>query len=745
MGDATGLWTTAPPDLNQALLDGKTTLPAPRRDAVSRRDLIERARESGCRIVAVTAPAGYGKSTMLAEWTTLEDRPLAWASIDRLDDDPAALLSLLATATADLGADGDRVIAEMRGVGTSMLGRSAPMLAHSWSGAAEPFVLFIDDLHLAASTDCRDALEIVLSGVPEGSQVVIGSRRGHDFLARLRAEGRVFDVTEEHLRIDATGARTIFAAADVDAAEEDVASAVERCEGWPTGIFLCALAAADGADLDIVGDDRLVADYLYRECLAGLEPGLQQFLRETAILDQLSGPLCDAVRDAGDSHEMLRMLDDLNLFLVPLDRRRRWFRYHALFREFLLAELEHRDPPAVARGHLRAADWFEGQGAPQRALEHLLTAGDRTRSPLLVGELALPTYQRGEVAVVARWLADLGDATVEAFPPLVVIAAWVSILLGISPASERWAATLERLDVHDPPTVERGGIDSDRSMIRAAMCVDGPERALADAQYAVQHEPEWSPWRPQALHLLGSAIRLVGGAEEDAAAAFREAIRCAPLVGDPDSVVLSEAELAILAIGRGDWATADRHAAASRRAIDDNHLEGYGTTALGLAVSARIAIRNGERDAAPRLLARAMRTRVGTTHVLPFFAMRTRLQLALCYAELSDNAAALQLLGEIDDLLRLRPRVGTLVDEIEAFRAQVTGNPGRVSSVPLTPAELRVLPYLQTHLTIAEIGERLFLSRSTVSSQTTSIYRKLGARTRSQAVARAMERGLLGE
>jgi LuxR family transcriptional regulator, maltose regulon positive regulatory protein len=584
----------------------------------------------------------------------------------------------------------------------------------------------------------------VLGGVPEGSQVVLASRHEQAFLARRRVEGDVLEIGTDELRVDVAGARTIFEGAGAEASDAELASVVERCEGWPTGLLLCALLVRDGGSVaSLTGDDRFVADYLYRECLAQLPPRVQHFLRCTAVLDQLSAPVCDALLDHTDSGELLRGLEAAHLFLVPLDHRRGWFRYHALFREFLLAELHRSENGLVHTLHRRAADWFVGHGLPARAVEHLVAAGDLDGAALLVAELALPAYQRGEIAIVSRWLDQLGDVAVEACPPLAVVAAWTALLLGESTDAERWAAAVERIDVGAAPPEDRVALESARCQVRAAMCADGPQEALACARFAVEQEPAWSPWRDQALHLLGATSLLVG----DVAAArdaFVESSACAAAAGNADSVVLSEAELAVVAIGEGRWPTAAEHAGTAVRAVEAHHMEGYGTTALALAASARVAMHRGETSAAERFLARAMRARVQCTYVLPFLALRTRLQLAYAFTTLGDRTTAMHLVHEMDEVLRRRPRVGLLTDEITAFRERLESVAASAGAPPLTPAELRLLPYLQTHLTMAEIGRRLFVSRNTVSSQVASIYRKLGAGTRGQAVERAVDLGLLG-
>ncbi|KRC63141.1 hypothetical protein ASE14_00310 [Agromyces sp. Root81] len=733
------------PDLQQLLLEGKVSVPAHAGGGASRRGLIEDARASGSRVVGITAPAGYGKSTMLAEWAASEDRPVAWASIDRLDDDPAVLLSLLATACSTISPHAAEVVLEMRGVGASTLGRSAPLLAEALRRTSTPFVLFVDDLHLADSLSCQDALEIVLTGVPEGSQVVLASRHEQPHLARLRANGDAYDIGTAQLRVGVEGARRIFERAHIEVGEEQLAAVVDRCEGWPTGVFLCALVARSGGEvLEVTGDDRFVADYLYRECLAQLSDEMRRFLRQTAVLEQLSGAVCDAVLESTDSAARLRELESLSLFLIPLDRRRGWYRYHALFRDFLLAELQVAEAAEIVELHLRAATWFESNGLPAQAIEHLLAAGDRDRSVHLVARLALPTYQSGRVSVVERWIGELGDDAVETYPPLVVMAAWKGVLLGETAEADRWMRTLERIEWDDASAEDRLALDSSRAMLRAVMCAAGPELALEDAAFAVANEPSWGPWRALALQLYGSICRLVGD-DDSARRAFVEACATAPKMGNTGALLVSEAELAILAIEAGHWRAAEEHADLALEAIDASHMEGYSTAAMALAVAARIAIHLGESARAERYLARAMRARVQCTFVLPFVSLKVRLQLARAFVEIGDHVTAMHLMREMQELLHRRPNLGLLREETEALQRRIERMSGWSGAIPLTPAELRLLPYLQTHLTIGEIGARLFISRNTVSSEVGSIYRKLNVTARSAAVERAIAVGLLGE
>ena len=317
-------------------------------------------------MVGVTAPAGYGKSTLLAEWAEREDRRVAWVSLARFDDDPAALLSLMASAYGRVSGRTE-LVADVGGLGVSVLGRAAPRLAAAFRASPDPFVLMVDDLHELQTQDCHDALSVLISGIPSGSQLVAASRSEQPHMARLRASGDALEFGASDLALDASGAAQIFAQANLDISPEMATAVTERTEGWPVGLYLAAVIAGDkhGDDLTISGDDRYVADYLYRESLMQLPENTQRFLRRTAVLDQLSAPLADALLGESDAHAQLRRLEATSLFLIPLDRRREWFRFHALFREFLLGELRRVEPEIVPKLHLRAADWYEANGSPE--------------------------------------------------------------------------------------------------------------------------------------------------------------------------------------------------------------------------------------------------------------------------------------------------------------------------------------------------------------------------------------------
>jgi LuxR family maltose regulon positive regulatory protein len=349
------------------------------------------------------------------------------------------------------------------------------------------------------------------------------------------------------------------------------------------------------------------------------------------------------------------------------------------------------------------------------------------------------------MSTVQRWLAAVGDSAVEDYPPLAVLAGWITVLSGQTAQAEHWATIVDAASFDLVPVDGSASFDSARAMLRAVMCRAGPEQMLADASFAVAQEPSWSPWRAAALYLGAEAHRLIGG-DDRADILFTESATVAVAMSNSSSLVLSESELALLAMDRGRWAAAAEHLRRALEAIDEHRMHDYAISLLAFAAAARLAVHRGDATEAERQLAHAMRARPSCTYVLPFVAMRLRLQLAKVYRASGDATTARHLLKEIDDILSHRPDLGALVDEVDELRQVLTSGAqaGTTGGAPLSPAELRLLPYLQTHLTVREIGERLFVSRNTASSEIGSIYRKLGASSRSDAVHRAMAVGLLG-
>lgn len=732
--------------LSQLLSDAKFSVPPPQPDTVSRGGLIEAARSSGCRFVAVTAPAGYGKSTFLAEWAAAEDRHVAWVSLDRFDDDPAVLLTMLAAAYCQAGLASHDLIDDVGGLRVWAPDRAAPRLAAEFRASPVPFVLMLDDLHVLQSPACHDVLGVVISAIPHGSQLAAASRSEQPHLPRLRVSGDALELGAGDLAFDAAGARQLLSHAQASVPFEVAAAVTKRTEGWPVGVYLAALIEREhhGRAATVAGDDRYVADYLYRETLIRQPKAIQRFLRRTAVLGQLSGPLCEAVLGSPAAAIQLRRIEARGLFLTPLDRRRHWYRYHGMFREFLLGELRRIEPDIIRTLHQRAADWYESNGAPVLAVEHLLPTTDWDRTVRLVTKLTRQTYQAGQLSTLQRWYRAIGDVNIERYPPLAVHACLASVITGDMPGAMRWAAVVDAASFHPVPADGTASFDSSRAMLRAFMCAAGPGQMVADATFAVAQESAWSPYRDTALWLLAEADLLTGRTDE-ALGLFAEASATATPMGNSATILSCEAQLAWLAMDHGEWAQAAGRLGMGLATIEERRMDDSVFAIPVFAGAARLSVHRGLMNEARRWLISAMRARPSATYLLPYHAVRLRLQLAKVYLAIADLGTVHQLLREIDEITAHRPALGTLIDEVKHFRGVLASSAASkpAGTLPLTPAELRLLPYLQTHLTADRIAERLFLSSHTVKTEIKSIYRKLGVSSRNDAVQRATAAGML--
>ncbi|WP_286928747.1 MULTISPECIES: LuxR C-terminal-related transcriptional regulator [Aeromicrobium] len=710
--------------------------PAASGAGVSRSTIIEAARAGSYRVVGITAPAGYGKSVLLSQWAAAERRVVATVRLDRSDDDVEQLLGVLATAFFDAvrTPESSRTTTAP---GAWVVG--AHRLAAAMSACRRPFVLFVDDVHVLRSPSCQEVLRMVVAAVPSGSQVVTASRHSQPHLSRLRAGGDAAELTSVQLAFGPRESRALFSHAGVELDREEAERLVVATEGWPAGIALAAHGGLPSPSA-VRGDHRAVADYFEAEVLAPLTPALREFLRRSAILDRLGGGVCDAVLGRRDSAARLREVESAVLFVTPVGPGRSWYRHHRLFQQFLVAELQREDTEVVRDLHGRAADWFERSGAPEVAVEHLLATDDHDRTVELVAGIAPAALEAGEIATVQHWLTALGDDLIAAHSRLAAVQGWVATLTGRPAAAERWLAHLDG----QTPDAERA---PEVAILRSAMCPDGPDRALKDARLAVQGFERWSGRRTVALALCGEAHLLLGESDEAVECLERAALE-AQEEGRHDVVMGTRATLAWIAMDRGAWDEGADDVRGCLAALAAMRSALHPWALLAHAASARGHLRRGDSASALRDLASAVAARGVSTYARPFPAVKGRLEAAKLLWATGDHAGARALVRELHDIFRERPDLGVLRAEFDGFIEMMQGGPepGRDTvTAPLTPAELRVLPYLQTHLTIAQIGERLFVSRNTANSEIASIYRKLGVSSRGDAVARATVLGLLSQ
>jgi LuxR family transcriptional regulator, maltose regulon positive regulatory protein len=743
-------WKPIPAELPFPVLESKLAPALGRPGLVPRGNLLDQLEASAARpVVAVCAPAGYGKTVLAAAWAKRDSRPFVWLSIDRQDNDPAVLLTYLAVGLDRVEPIDPAVFAALASRGASITQTVVPRLGTALSSKALPVVVVLDDVHLLHDQEGLHALSVLVDHLPQGSQLAVISRDEPPLpLARWRAEGRLAELGPGELAMDPLEAGRLLAAARVELPDGEVAELTRRTEGWPVALYLAALsikaqAPRNGDGVGLCGRDRFLADYLQSVLLSRLSPTEVQFLTRTAVLDRLSGPLCDAVLDTSGSAAVLASLERSNLLVVPLDRQREWYRYHHLFQELLREELERSEPELVRELTLRAAHWCQRHGLAEAAIDYAIDAGDADLVARGVEQVAISVYRSGRLATVQRWFDWFNDrGLIQQYPAVAMLGAWVQALGGHAAAAERWAAAAEQ-GSYEGTLPDGSSIDGWRALLRAKLCRHGVTQMRADAELALTLIPVDSLWRAPA-QLLAGISHLLAGDLDVADDLLAEAVEVAKDTGATVAATVALAERAILAIGRQDWRDAEILVEQARSVVNMAHLEAFATSVVLYAAGARVAIHHGKVDQADHDLARAQQLRPQATHALPYYAVQARLELIRAYLALTDVASARTVLREVDDLLRWRPDLGTLPDQADQLRSQLDPLGGAVIGTgSLTIAERRLLPLLPTHHSFREIGQHLHLSQHTVKSQALSIYRKLGASSRGQAVQRARTLGLL--
>jgi LuxR family maltose regulon positive regulatory protein len=734
------------------LLVAKLTVPAPRGGTVMRGALVERLSASTLPIATVIAAAGYGKTTLLGQWAASDPRPFAWVTVDKRDNDPALLLAHVVAALGESEPVDESVTAALSTASISIWSRAMPRLGSSLASRSLPFVLVLDDAHELVAEDVCEAVAALARHVPDGSQLVlVGRADPRPEAARLRVAGAQLEIGAADLALSLDEASLLLEQAGATLGAADVRLIHERAEGWPAGLYLAALAlrGADGAPTalpsEFAGDDRLVADYLRREHLERL-PGQQlRFLTRSAVLDRMCASLCDAVLERNDSGRMLEAVARSNLFLVPLDRTGDWYRYHHLFRGALRAELARSDPDLVATLNLRAADWCEEHGLVEPAIAYAGAAADVDRVARLIATHGNAYYRAGRVATLEEWLAQFDDLSlVDRYPMVGTLGVWTNALRGRPEDAERWASAVE-LSTYAGPAIDgsasiRPWIDA----VRALLCRHGVTQMRSDAERALLELSPQSPWRAAVAVLSGMASLLLGD-EERAHAVFVDASRLGEGTGSTYATVVALGERALIMMGRSEHAQARDLVEHALSLLDEERLWDYTPTAILSAAAAQLALHQGDGERARSHLANAERLLPQLTYALPHLAVQTRLELASVQLALADAPRAEALLREINAIMRHRPDLGLLGARVTALRTRLAtiANPSAAWASTLTVAELRLLPLLTTHLSFREIGERLHVSRNTVKTQAISTYRKLGASSRSEAVTRAADLGLV--
>jgi LuxR family transcriptional regulator, maltose regulon positive regulatory protein len=703
-------------------------------------------------VIMITGAAGAGKSTLAGQWLRDSNRVARTLRLAPHLDDPAALATALLAvldpaASALVGAHAS-VTATEPAFSAVLL----PTVEQLVASSPHPFAIVIDDLQFIRDPACHRLLACACDAVPPGSQLMLLSRdTTPSWLARARAQGRLAEFEPTALAFDDDEAARLFDGRGLAIPPDQRQRILEHTEGWAVGLYLSALAIRDGhvAGSGVTesvpsGSDRFIADYLSSQVLDDTDPDAQDFLLRTSILDELTGPLCDAILDRDDSSAMLLALHAANQLVIALDDVGERYRYHHLLGEALRTQLIRRDRGSVADLHRRAARWFDTVGDQDAAIRHAKAAGDLA----LTGDLVLASIGQcigtGHPDLLRQRLSGLTDRQIAAEPSLSLATAWLGLMTGDIDSLGTWLALAEGLV--GPDWRDRADTDplaANLAIIHALVAPGSLSEMAELAGSALLGLPRDSAFRASCAFLHGVALTLARDLD-GGKAALNHAVQLSRATMIPVSEVDSLSWLGVMTIVDGDRATGSRLIMRAAALGREHHLDRLSTGAHSLTAEAFALALQHDRPAAERTLAAARRLSATLGPVAPWFSVCGRILQARTAMLLGDGATARLLLAEVRTLMTPDLRDSLAADMLDETETSLrTLAVGGVSADALTTAELRVLQFLPSHLTFRQIGEHLFLSQNTVKTHALSIYRKLGVSSRDESVVRARSLGLV--
>lgn len=736
-----------------AVLAAKLTPPSPRPRTVPRSDLVDRLEAAGPeRVRAVVAPTGWGKSELVAQWLGAHRTPVAYVQLDALDNDPSRCWAHVVTAVgAATDVDVGDLLDALRSTGVPFVTEIVePLLARLDD---HPVTIVLEDLHLVTSVEWEETLTALLDRRPPSMGVAFTSRVEPPLqMGRRRVRGELVEVRRDDLRVDAAAGRAIVAdASGVELGDAALATLLDRTEGWAAGLYLAGLSLRSAADVDgairrFAGDDRNLSEYLATEVLGQLAAEDRSFLVGTAVLARLDGTICDAVLGRDDSATRLADLARTNLFLIPLDQHEGRYRYHHLFREWLLVELGRGGPGAAADAHRRAALAYIEAGDITAAIEHALQSGDAelVYEHLLRHRLAL--LDSSQHATVNRWYRSLpAPPTADDEVQVSLLRAWSAVIEGDLDTIDRMTGRADSLLAGDSVTDLVAQRRGEPHLLRAYSAVlrGAFETCRAELADAVS-KPLPPRAGPSVAWLQGVVEFWLGESSQES---LDHAFAVAVDAGVPYPTVLCQSYLAMAAAEHHDLDAAGRWADAAFRTTDEHNVS---TAYLAGPHAARAQVRHAAGDfdgaAADARAAIELAERRNDTPI----ASLGRLVLAAVHHSVGETASAKELLTVAEQDLAPLAVTGILGDRLSVTKRQL-----RLQQAPtrqrtfvepverLTDRELALLRMLPGDLTQRELGDALHMSFNTVKTYNRQIYRKLGVSSRDDAIAAAKAAGLL--
>ncbi len=742
-----------PPSVDP-FLDAKLHRPPVRDDWVARGRLRAQLDEGSKRpVVLISAAAGYGKTTAVAQWLAERDsdRDTAWVSLDAADNDPGRLWTHVATALDRIGCDLG-VDSVERFVSTNinnLRDRVLPRIVTALAAMPDDVFILLDNFHLVSDAECHSQVEFLIENLPPRAHLVIITRADPGLrLGRLRASGSLAEIRAHDLSFDDVETAQMMAMHQVPLSNDGVTRLIESTEGWPAGIYLARLWLAGKAEPDEVvrrfsGENRFIGDYLTEEVLSQHTPETRDFIVTMSFLDRFSAPLCNFVGQTTDAAAILHELERSNLFLIPLDENGHWFRFHHLFAAVANGELEADHSEQIPELHARAAQWFREHDYIDDAVRHYIAAGDLAGASALVQAHWLSYVDAGRATTVRAWLDALGDSPTAKDPAAAVVAAWVAALFGDRSELTRLLTELDEFGDHGPLPDGSRSVESAIAMIQGVFGYGGPGEMLAGARRAVQLETDsHSPYYAVAAYARGHAAYVWG--DLDAAASLLSS--SAYNEGAPSVIeILSLATLSLVEAERGRGPQSGVLARAAMQLVDDKRLRSMPQLSVAFTALGQVQAAEGSLDAAMEsleegLILRQRQPEQGPWGVLHHLLGTARVAVAagrLAQAQELADAAAQRVARFPDGMAAMASRLEAVQG---ALRARL--NDSELGD-PLTVRELDVLRLLQGSLSLHDIGRELFLSANTVKTHTNAIYRKLGAHSRAEAVRLARESKLI--
>jgi LuxR family maltose regulon positive regulatory protein len=694
-------------------------------------------------LALITAPAGFGKTSLLADWSDVDPRPFAWVAIDVQDNDPIVLWSYIAAALGRV-VEGGRRAAAFEGLAREP--DPAAAVTAEIDADDEECVLVLDDYHLVENDECHESLMRFVELSPPNVEVAIASRTDPPLsVARLRATGELLELRATDLQFAPDETEELLNdRLQLHLDPETVGILHERTEGWAAGLYLAYLSMQVSSDrrafVETFGaSNRHVVDYLTEQVLIALDPGLLRFMLSTSIVDSVCGSLADAITGESGSGQRLAELERANVFITPLDERREWYRYHHLLAELLMLELERRQPDSVPLLRQRAARWYAEHGLPDRAVRHAIAAGDLDLAAVVISEHYLQLLELGRTATLLGWLESMPPDAIEADRRLGVVKAWTMHFLGRHEEGNAALAGAIAAPASTGPLPDgASSIDSTAALIGAAFPGDDVGRMLASARRAFELEASRdSPWRTTVHVLLGFGL-VRSGRFEEAREPLRVGADLATGLGLWMDAVGARSLLGRVELETGDAEVAEQLAREAVALAEDHGIAGTPTYAYGLSILGLILVRAG----------RPIEAIDHLTAALPVVrALGEPLSIAETLLALGQ---ALRAVGRRREAVPLLREAGAIVDSLHdpgeallALRRWAPAGRGRRASDQVSPRELEVLVAMAAGASKREAAEQLYVSYNTVHSHVRSLYQKLDAHSLAEAVARAHQLGLM--